>query len=156
MTARTHIDRARFTTLVGEEELLQLAGDGRWNAPGGPTLDEAKLVAAFDHANALVEGYARGRYPDGVESTLLTEAAADIARYRLRSTVNATTVSKEVRDRYDDAMKLLRDIQSGRQQLTAEDGTVVGTSEGAGGTVMISRRLNTRNERGPSILEGYL
>ena len=50
-------------------------------------------------------------------------------------------------------MRLLRDIQSGRQQLTAEDGTVVGTSEGAGGTVMVSRRLNVRNERGPSILE---
>ncbi|MEC5291977.1 phage protein Gp36 family protein [Aurantimonas sp. C2-6-R+9] len=156
MTARTHIDRIRFATIVGEEELLQLASDGRWNTPDGPTIDEAKLTAALDHANALVEGYARGRYPDGVESALLTEAAADIARYRLRSTANATTVSKEVCDRFDDAMRLLRDIQSGRQQLTAEDGTIVGTSEGAGGTIMVSRRLNPRNERGPSILEGFL
>ena len=147
-----HIDRARFEARYAAE-LPSLAGDGRWNTPAGPGINETKLAAALDHADAMVEGAVRSRYPDGLTDETLTDAACDIARYRLRSDGNATTISKEVRDRYLDARAFLKDVRSGEDTFADADGRgVEAGASGPGGAVMATPR---GPERSDAVLDGY-
>lgn len=152
-----HLDLARFQTLVGDDELLAIGGTGGWNTPDGRGVDEDRVTLAIAYADQVVEGFLRGRYPAGTTHSILTQAASDIARYRLRSDANAATVSDEVRRRHEDAMRLVRDIQAGRQALTDAGGATLGTADGPTGSVMTSIDDGAaRPERAPEILRGWL
>lgn len=152
----THLSRDTFIEHYGDE-LLQIAGDGNWNDPDGRTLVDARIDGAVTYANARVNGMVRGRYPTLDTHPILVDAAIDIARYRLRSEANNATISDEVRKRYDDAMKLLSDVQTGRHALTDENGQPLGSADGAGGTVLAAVMTAPGTpERTDAILEGYL
>ena len=152
-----HLDRAGFVAIFGDAELAKMAGTGGYNTPDGPGLDEDRIAKAIAYADNRVEGYLHGRYPPGTTHTILTQAAADIARYRLRSDTNAATISQEVRDRYNDALSLLRDVQAGRQALTDTAGLALGVADGPAGTVMTSIDSGFAPlERVPQALRGWL
>lgn len=140
-----HVTVQDFVDAIGETEALQIAGIG---SPGSParTVDEDKVGRAVEYANRMVDGYVRGRYPQGVTHTLLTAAAVDIARYRLRSDTNPGNVSDEVRHRHDMAVKSLKDVQAGRTALIDDAGTALGEAEGPAGAV----HATTVNARMPS------
>ena len=156
MVAIVHIDRARLETIIGSREVAEIAGEGGWNTPEGPRIDEARLSAAIDAANATVEGAVRGRYPQGVTSPELTQAAVDIARYTLRARSESETVSKEVTERYDRAMKLLDAVQAGKRELIGPDGLTLSQADGPGGSVRVSSKLDGRHGRAGRALEGYI
>lgn len=139
------------------DELLELTGTGGFNTPDGPSHDMARIDGAVTYANARVAGMVLGRYPHLTEHPLLCDAAIDIARYRLRSEAGNATISDEVRKRHDDALKLLADVQAGRQALMDDNGQPLGEADGAGGTVMGSVMVvGGAPERVSRTLEGYL
>lgn len=151
-----HVDRTLFETLYGETEIGEVAGSGGWNAPGGVRIDEDRLQAAFDQANSRVDGYVRGRHPAGTTTPALKEAAAAIARHQLRSRTDASTLSKEVQARFEEAMRFLRDVQAGRAALIAADGTVIGEADDFAGSFGVSENLRTNNGRTAKTLRGWI
>ena len=96
---------ARF----GEEELVQLAdpqGTGAWDA--------GIVNQALADASAEMDAYLAERYAVPVPaSDLVVRICCDIARYRLWE----DRASDEVRRRYEDAVRMLRDIAAGRAAL---------------------------------------
>lgn len=157
MSRTPHLTVERFVAIVGETEVLQVAGIG---SPGSPAraVDDEKVGRAVAYADRLVEGYVRGRYPAGATHPLLEVAAADIARYRLRSDANPGTVGDEVRHRHDMAMRTLKDVQAGRTALTDDDGAMLGEAEGPAGAVHTTTTVDARMPEGRAVaaLEGWL
>jgi len=110
---------ADFIERIGAVEADNVAGLGPRTAR---RLDEAKLGAALAASEELILGYVRARYPAPISPApeMLKSIAVDIAFYKLRmKTGDQSGVTEEVRRRYDDALKLLRDIQSGKLAIDA-------------------------------------
>ena len=70
--------------------------------------------AALDDASAAMDGYIGRRYrvPMMLPPKAVTAMCANIARYNL-STGDNKTCSEEVRNRYTDAVKWLKDVSAG-------------------------------------------
>lgn len=110
-----------FVAMVGEEEADQLAGTG---LRGNRTIDRDKLAAQLVRADSDINGYVRARYPRAfaIVPPTLKGVAHDIARYRLRAKGGQQTAMAEtIKDQFDQAMKLLRDIADGRVALDSND-----------------------------------
>lgn len=93
---------ARF----GEEEITQ-----RTDRVNAGTPDAAIAARALDDASAEIDGYLATRYqlPLPTVPAMLARIACDIARYRLWEDL----ASPEVRQRYEDARRLLESISRG-------------------------------------------
>ncbi|MDE2577949.1 MAG: DUF1320 domain-containing protein [Hyphomicrobiales bacterium] len=110
---------AEFVDRVGPVEADNVAGDGPRTAR---RLDETKISGAIAQAGDLINGYIRARYPAPIDPVpeILKGFAVDIALYRLRlKTGDMSGVTEQVKARYDDAMRQLRDIQAGRLAIDA-------------------------------------
>jgi len=108
-----------FVERIGAVEADAIAGVG---LRGARSIDREKVSAAIAVADGLILGYIRARYPAPIVPTpdLIKGFAEDIARYRLRlRTGDQSGVTEQVKQRYDDALRQLRDIQSGRLALDA-------------------------------------
>ncbi|MFG1409508.1 DUF1320 domain-containing protein [Xanthobacter sp. VTT E-85241] len=109
---------------LGPDEADQLAGTGLRDAR---EIDAVLIADALRHADTLIDGYVRARYPApfAVVPDLLKGIAHDIARYRLRSMGGQQSAMNDaVQKQYDAAMALLKDIGGGRVTLDANgDGT---------------------------------
>lgn len=105
-TAQDLIDR------FGEQELIDLTDKGI--TPQG-VINALVLDGAIADADAEIEGYLIGRYalPLATVPGVLTRIACDIARYHLYDDL----ATEQVRDRYEDARRLLESIASGKVQL---------------------------------------
>ena len=106
-----------FVTRVGEEECLQIAGKG---ARDMRELDAARIETELDAAAGVVAGYVLARYPFAIDAPpeMLKGYAADIARWRLRGRGGQQSAMAEVvKQRYDEAIKALRDIAAGKLAL---------------------------------------
>lgn len=116
-------------TLCGDEELIQLTD--RADPPSG-LIDEATTTAALTAATHIIDGYVRAQYrlPLSSPVPMLTDLAADIARYRLYK----TAATEQVQKRFDDAIKQLVGISKGLVKLPVENG---GDAEPAGRTGMV-------------------
>lgn len=124
--------RTRFST----EELLQLTNRGQTvittgmlddgiddaDLSGYSAAEQAEILravaiidAALADADAEIDPYLAPRYTLPLSSTprVLTNHAADIARYRLHENV----VPDAVRQRYQDAIRFLKDVAAGRASL---------------------------------------
>lgn len=95
---------------IGAVELAQLT-----DRTNGVVIDAAVLGRALADADAEIDGYLATRYqlPLATVPTVLVRLAADIARYRLYD--DRTTDA--VRQRYDDATKLLGNMAKGLVML---------------------------------------
>lgn len=89
----------------GAEELIQLTD--RATPPAG-VINDTVLNQALADADAEADGYLGARYTLPLASVplALKRIAADIARYRLYD----NRATDEVRQRYEDAVKFLRDV----------------------------------------------
>lgn len=143
----------------GHEELAQVAGFGSHNTPEGRSLDEAKINEQIEFANTLIHGYLAKRYP--VVETLSADQVpplirgfgCDIVRYRLRPrSDDRNTVTQEVRSRYEDVMKWLKDASRGLVNVPfgndVDDG---GADAATAGEV----RASLPPSRAAEILAGY-
>lgn len=103
-TQQNMIDR------FGQQELIELTDEANLGA-----IDAAVLGVALTDADAEINSYLAGRYSlPLVQSTdELVRMACDIARYRLFD----TRASEQVKARYDDAIKKLRDVSRGVASL---------------------------------------
>jgi phage gp36-like protein len=110
-----YVAPADLATRYGREELLDLAP-----LPDAPdAYDDSVVEAAVADAEAIVDGYLRGRYtlPLATVPGDLLGLTADLARYELRSRsggINQSTMSDDVKERRDRAIARLKDIQAGR------------------------------------------
>lgn len=102
---------ARFETA----ELIQLTDE----ALNG-VIDEAKLATVLTEATGKINAYISKRYPGPFAPvpSVLTDAACDIARYRLYK----TSAPEQVAARYQEVMDWLKMVAEGTATLTGDDG----------------------------------
>lgn len=119
----TYCDKAGMVARFGEDELIRLtdSGDG--------SMDETAINAATSDASDEIDSYLAVRHTLPLSSVpaLLVRLCADIARYRLYD----DRMLDEVQKRYDDSVKLLKDIARGSAVLpipTTTAGSEVSTS----------------------------
>lgn len=121
-----YADLDDLKTLCGMEELIQLTDRAR---PPSGVIDESVTAAALDAATQIIDGYVGAQYQLPLASAvpLLTDLAADIARYRLYK----TAATEQVQRRFDDAIKTLTGISKGLIRLPVGD-PGAGSAEPAG------------------------
>ena len=89
--------------------------------------DSNRLTSAQSDCDATIDGYISGRYDVPLVSvpTVIINLASNIVRFLLWG----NGAPEEVRKRYDDSIKTLKDIQSGKFNLPLD----TTTSESTGG-----------------------
>lgn len=114
----TYATQADMVTRFGETELAQ-----RTDRENGLVIDVDVLNRALDDADGEINGYLAKRYALPLASVpiVLTRLAADVARYHLYDD-GATQV---VRQRYEDAVSLLKRMSSGDVQLFGAEAAAV-------------------------------
>jgi phage gp36-like protein len=104
-----YVDRTGLEQRFGVDEIAQLLDDA---LAGAETAEEvASLTRAVEDATTLIDGYLAARYtlPLLAVPLIVTNWAADIARYRLWDERAPT----EVRRRYEDTLKQLELLAKG-------------------------------------------
>ena len=103
--------------LIGERELIQLTDR---STPPADAIDLDVANGALQAASDTVDSYVAAAYALPLASTpsMLKDLAVDLARHRLY----AGKASDEVQARYDEAMKRLRDISSGKAKIPGAEG----------------------------------
>lgn len=105
---------------IPEAELIQLTDD----ADAG-VVDETKVADAIADADSEIDGYLRNRYdlPLSPVPRILKKLSVGIALYYL---FHRRQIQNEViKERYDNAVKLLDRIAKGQVQLVETDGDAV-------------------------------
>ncbi|MPZ57614.1 MAG: DUF1320 domain-containing protein [Rhizobiales bacterium] len=102
----------QLTDRFGESMLIELTD--RAEPPAG-AIDQDVIDRALADADALIDGYLKGRYllPLSATPPLVTDLALAIAGYKLHRNV----ASEKIRKDYEDALKTLRDIAAGTVRL---------------------------------------
>lgn len=107
-----------------------------------------RIIKAVADAGELIDGYVSGRYqvPLTVVPSLIKTLAVDLAVYKLYMRRKKKSVPDMVQKQYDNALKLLRDIQSGKVVIgaTASGATVAGVTASVAtftGSARVSSRL---------------
>ncbi|TCP09245.1 phage gp36-like protein [Crenobacter luteus] len=123
---------ATLTDLIaayGEDELIQLTD------PDGEAIKPASIERALADAQAEIDGYLAVRFtlPLATNPAVLVSRCCDIALYRLMTLARQNDV-EDARQRYEDAVRFLRDVAAGRATL----GNVEPVAKGAGAAQMVS------------------
>lgn len=104
-----------------KQDLIDSYGADRFDLlaerDGAGTRNEAKIGRALENASAIVDGYIAARYalPLATTPATLRECCISIAVYKLAT--DATLLSDDVRQRYEDAIAFLKDIAKGIASL---------------------------------------
>jgi len=146
-----------FLVQFDEEDILAVAGVGGYNSSGGRKIDQPRVESVINRARSRVDGYVLSRFPILAETPpadmppALKGAAGDIAFYWLRDREgDRGTVDEVVRKRFEDAIKYLEGIQSGKIDLGLA-GSGSEQSDGSVGSVSGSFPPS----RSDAALEGY-
>ncbi len=105
--------------LFGDREIVELTN---LDNPGAETIDEPRLEKALDYASREVDSYltaAQYQLPLPSVPLVLRNKVADIARYHLDS----YRAREDVRQRYEDAVKWLGLLASGKVSLGLDKAT---------------------------------
>lgn len=102
-----------FVMAFGEDEAIALS-----NLDDPTALDQRNAVieAGLEGADSMIDGYIQSAgytMPLSSVPAVLKEIALDIARYRL----DRLSAREDVRLRYEDALKWLRDVSAGKVSL---------------------------------------
>ena len=141
-----------FVERIGADEAVQIAGVGRRD---DARLDEDRINGELDAATGIISGYVLPRYPTAIETPneMLRGFCADIARWRLRGKGGqASSMAEVVKDRYDEAMRALREIAAGKLVL---DIAAPGLDLAAAGAANNTFRADMPPSRRPAILGGW-
>jgi phage gp36-like protein len=114
---------------IPEESVKQLTDD-----EGANEVVEDRVNQAIADADALIDGYLGGRHslPLDPVPSLITKLAVDISIYNLYARKIDTELPKAVSERYQNAMKVLDQIQKG--MVTLGVGNEVSGASATGGT----------------------
>jgi phage gp36-like protein len=125
----TYATQSDLTDRFGAVELAQLT-----DRTNGVVIDATVLGRALTDADAEIDSYLATRYALPLASTpvVLVRMAADIARYRLYD----DRVTEAVRQRYADAVSLLKRMATGEVQLAGSTALPAATT-GAGNAVAV-------------------
>lgn len=106
----TYATQSDLETRFKQQELIDLTDEAN-----SGVIDVAAVAVALVDADAEINGYLAGRYslPLAQTSPELVRLACDIARYKLYD----ARATEQVKARYDDAIKKLRDVSSGKASL---------------------------------------
>ena len=123
----------------GEESLRELADD-----PHAHALAWSGLEAALDDATDEIDAYvgARHELPLDPVPRVLQRLCVEIGIYRRADSADRGT--EEMRKRYEDAIRLLKDIQSGRASLGVADPDAPARAESPAVSIDSSPRVMTR------------
>jgi len=133
MPYATQNDLLQRMTLV---QLTQLTDDGNTGSP-----DAVIVGAALEEASGRVDAYCRERYVTPLQaSDTVTTLTRDIAAYFLFSRRPAK-MSDTVRQRYEDAMALLKDISAGKAVLDQPVSAASPQSTATGATLPTTSKL---------------
>lgn len=115
-----YLSTDEFVMRLGNREADGLLGTGPHNER---VLDLNRATTELLAADDMIDGYVRARYPRPFVKipNLLKNVAHDLARYSLRSTGDqSSSMSDLVKDRYDKAVGVLKDIALGRITLDGD------------------------------------
>lgn len=127
--AQSDLCPARIT----ERELGQLTADD-----GSGTIDTDIVSAVLEDASARIDSYCRARYQTPLQaSDTVTSLTLDIALYLLFTRRRNTKSNETVRQNYQDAIALLKDISAGKAQL---DQPANATAQTMAGGAQVSRK----------------
>jgi phage gp36-like protein len=117
----SYITRQDMIDKYGEREIIEITNQGKGLAI---EIDFVKLDKAIASASSQADGLLAGRYPMPLQKVpeYLVDILCDIAHYRCSVGTNLTKDSKE---RYEQAVKDLKDIAKGGAAL---GGSVAGES----------------------------
>jgi phage gp36-like protein len=114
-----------FEETLGTQLTAQLSGDGE-----GANIDDAVLDKAITDAQSIVDGKVGVKYAvpfaTGSVPRVIAECTLDIAIYKAYE--NKSGADSRVRRRYEDAMKILDQIATGRFNLNLASGDTVSAS----------------------------
>jgi phage gp36-like protein len=111
----TYATQQDMVDRFGSDELIQLTDRTNIGA-----IDSTVVSRALGDADAEINGYLAAQYSLPLDTTpaVLVRLACDIARYQL----SADRVTEAVRDRYKDAVAMLRSLARGEAQLGVATG----------------------------------
>lgn len=129
----TYAVQADLVDRFGTEELAQ-----RTDRSNGTVIDTVVLGRALADADAEADSYLATRYALPLKTTpvVLVRLCSDIARYRLYD----DGVPDTVRNRYQDAVALLKRLASGEVQLAGS--TVLAVATGTGNSNAVAVRTS--------------
>lgn len=114
---------------VTDQELQQLTDDDR-----SGQVDQDIVNGVLDEASAIVDSYCRTRYAVPLQqSTDATRVTRDVAVYLLFSR-RPQKMQETVKDRYEEAIALLKDVSTGKASLDQPEGAVAQTPANTGTT----------------------
>ena len=115
--------QADMVKRFGEPELLHLTDAGRTGS-----IDANIMTMALDDATSEVESYLSGVLSEALTAppAIIISVTCDIARYRLYAGIGGQT--EQVKERYDDAVRWLRDVAAGKAKLGIASTTTPATS----------------------------
>lgn len=121
-----YLIKADMQELFGDEELVQLT-----DRVSGGVIDDVVLDKAITFAEDVIDAIVPKSIRPG-KTALVTNLAADIARWRLYDDL----APEHVQRRYDEAMKMLRDVAAGKASLgvNADTGEEINTAAGVKAT----------------------
>lgn len=111
----TYATQENLTDRYGEELLVQLTDHA---VPATGAIDASVVARSLADTDAQIDGYLAVRYklPLAVTPALVADLAQQIAIYKL----HRTSASEKIKDDYNAALKVLRDISTGVVRLDVE------------------------------------
>jgi phage gp36-like protein len=129
------------------KDLTQLTDDA-----GTGQADAAVVTAALEEASGRVDAYCRSRYVTPLQaSDTVTTITRDVAAYMLFSR-RPQKMSDTVRQRYEDAMALLKDISAGKAVLDQPVSAALPQSTNAGPVLPVRNSLRFTDRK----IEGFV
>lgn len=117
VAAPKYMTPENFAKRLGSTESDGLLGTG---GRDNRVLDPSRAATVLLSADNLIDGYVRARYPQdfSVIPAILEDIAFDVARFKLRGQGGqSSSMSDVVRQRYEDAIGILKDISNGKITL---------------------------------------
>lgn len=126
-----YLDQAGLVARFGQEEIVRLA-----DRDDDEVIDADTVTAALAGASAEIDAYIGTRYAVPLNPTpdIIANLCGDIARYKLSD----ENPLDEVTNRYNNAIRLLKDMSAGRAAIPSE------TPASSAGDVLVSHTEDDR------------
>lgn len=114
----TYATEQEFTDAFGEQLTIELTN---LEDPSATTINTDVFDRVATDSDSLINSYLAGRYPLPLSTIpgVIRTIALDIYRYKL----GHNAMEEDVRQRYEDALRQLRDIAQGVMNLGLDDGS---------------------------------
>jgi phage gp36-like protein len=113
-------------------------------------IDQEKVDFCIKQASDLIDGYMRGRYPTPLVTVpdMITDVAVKLTMYFLYKRSLMVTLPDPIKNDYDFAVMILRDIQKGRVSPfeIGQNPTWFGSNKATGSVSVVNANTNYWND----------